>query len=595
MPNLKITLTEKQRKEVAEEINEKVKKYESKMCGKLSRWSEIAELYSGKSLTKKENSVTTPNSPELYKAIRSLANIKMRMLLGQKPFFELQPMDILAAQNWENLVKIEHYVLQQSDLANLNKNLYKSLVHLLLYGTTAIHNPYISSRASFLGRKNNYTAYRPVSMINCAFSLDSYDIEEAAWIALNDIQSKRELHSILKYDIEEKLYDKSQINKAIEQKDYKPEVNTWVNQRMAWQGFVDGNFENGIERTTYYGPLEALDDGNEYTIEMVNREFIIRCEICEGLKPVRIAAINQIDVEPLGNGLGDVFLPLLKTIDSTESAMLNMITLAGANMFTKQKSLMEEDAEWTIRNFGIIGLENPQINSISPDPNNLIAVSQYKDYQIQKFRQASGATDNLQAIVSNEEATATQTTLAMNEAVRNASVQAEIIAPSLLRDYVKIVIQNAIKYNTQPLVVNIDGTPSNLFPSDFLLDLDVRIKTTTDQDFKPARQRRLVEALTLMSSTGPNAIPGKVINLGPTLLEYLKTLDIPKWNESIKDITEEDLMNMSLISQMQNPQAKVPAMEQEEEERLTTPAGDVLSAPGDDLAKTETIKSSGVL
>lgn len=596
--NQSITPDEKRASKIIEEVLSKVSNYESRMTTRLARWTEVAELYIGKTATSKDNSKLSPNSAELFKAIRAMRNMIMRMLLGQKPCFELSCMDIIGYDDPYKLLKAEHYIANQLDLARFDKNMARALDQLLLYGTVAIHEQYEPLRASFLGRKHWVTSFRPLSLINCAFSLDAYDIEESSWVALSDVQAKTELEKLIAHDPTGKVYNTAKIKSIQADGPYTPKVNNWVQQRMAYQGYTDGNFENGMERVTYYGPLDCMNSQEEYCVEIVNRKVIIRMEEYEGLRPVRIATINTIDVEPLGNGLGDMFRPLLQKIDDSESALLNMITLAGANMFAKQKDLQDEDMEFVISQFGILNLNNPNMTPVTADPRNIAAVAGYTSDQIQKFRQASGATDTLQAIVAGDQVTATATSLAMNEAVRNLSVQAQILAPVLVQDHIKVVLQNAQKYNTKPFVMNINGAPITVVPSDLMIDVNVAVKTTTDQDFRPAKLQRLREGIQLMAMFPPNAIPGKKLNPGPAIEEYLKTLDVPRWNESVQDITEEDLMGMGVMAQMTGGQPQqggpAPQTSPEDEGTVSTPVGEVLSAPGDQQSTMGAIRKSGV-
>lgn len=628
MANQRIKLNEKQKKMIADEIIGKVNFYEQRMTTRLARWVEIAELYCGKTATQKENSKNSPNSSELYKAIRAIANMQMRMLLGQKPPFEIEPLDILGFNtetgepDYHKLIRLEHYIQNQLDLSKYPKNLYRALTQLLLYGTVACLEQFEPLRFSFLGGKKWITSFKPISIVNCAFALDSYDIEDSSWVALSDIQSIHELDKIINHDEKGEIYDLSEIEEAKKDVNYRPHINNWVQQRLAWQGYIGSDFKGGMERVVYYGNLDCLNDNEaQYCVEVVNRKWIIRCEEFDGIRPVRIATINTIDVEPLGNGLGDMFRPLLAKIDETESSLLNMITLAGANMFAKQKSMQDEDLEFVIRNFGILSLENPALNPISPNPASIAAVAGYEEKAIQTFRQASGATDTLQALVAGEQATATAVSLAMNESVRNISVQSELVAPMLLQDHIKVILENAQKYQKEPIVLPINKTPIMIMPADFMLDLNVRIKVTTDQDFRPARQQRLREAIQLLiMASQSNAIPGKKVNPGPAILEYLKTLDVPNWDKSVQDITEEDLMSMMLMNQINNPSImsgeneemtsqeeraageRIGKKEQRElnrnmsmpmnTETMKTPVGETLSVPGDETARLSTIRSS---
>ena len=596
MANEPIKLSEKQAYKVTDEVMSKVNTYESRMAYRLARWVEAAEMYSGRSATSKENARLSPNSAELLKSIRAARNMIVRMLLGQKPCFELEALDVIGHYEPEKLLKAEYYVQNQMDLSRFNKAMARAIDQLLLYGTVAVHEQYEPLRASFLGRKNYITTFRPLSLINCAFSLDAYDIEESSWVALSDVQSTCELNKILVHDPEGKLYNIGKVKEAQDDRDYRPKINTWVKQRLAWQGYQDSDFKGGMERCTYYGPLDCLNDNSgEYCVEIVNRKCIIRAESYEGIRPVRIAAIDTLDVEPLGNGMYDKFSPMLKEIDDTKSSLMNMITLAGANMFAKQKSLSDEDTEFVIRQFGIMNLENPDLRNIAPDGRNVSAVAGYLTNKIQDYRQAAGTPDTLQAIVEGEQTTATAVSLAMNEAVRGWSVQAEIIAPVLITDHVKVILQNAQKYNTEPFVLNVNGVPVTIVPSDLMIDVNVRVKTTTDQDFRPAKLQRLREGIMMMASVPPP--PGKKYNPGPAMEEYFKTLQVPKWNESIQDVTDEDLMAMRMQAEMgaQPPQGGPMGQSAPVDEgTLDTPVGEVMAVPGDQQSTKQAIRKSGV-
>lgn len=597
MSNKPIKVNSETAHEICSEIQQKISNYESRMMTRLSRWVEVSSLYCGKSFTSGDNKKPSANSSELFKAIRAMRCMIMRMLLGNKPAFELECMDIIGYDDPAKLIKAEHYVAMQMESARFEKGLAKALDQLLLYGTAVVHNQYEPLRAPFLGRRQYATTYKPIPLINCAFGLDSNDVEDSSWIAISDIQSKRELSKLLKYDSAGAIYNHSEIKKAQAQTDYSPKMNMWMEQRMYSQGYTDG-LKDGIERQVYYGPLDCMDSAEEYCVEVVNRQFIVRLETYEGLKPVRVATINNID-DPLGNGLGDLFRPLLKKIDDSESALLNMIMLAGANMFSKQKSLTDEDSEFMISQFRILNLENPMLNPIGPNPVNMQAVAQYLESKVQGFRQASGATDILQAVVDNNQATATASSLAMNEAVRALSVQAQLLAPVLVADHVRMVLQNAQKYNTEAQVVHIKGMPVTVVPSDLLIDVNVRIKTVTDQDFRPAKLQRLGEAIKMMAMFPPNAIPGKKMNPGPAIMEYLKTLDTPRWNESVQDITEEDMLMSRMAAEMgQAPQQAQVTGDVEapplEEGTIKTPVGEVMAAPSDAANTNQVVRQSSV-
>ena len=150
--------------QIIAEITAKNDNYERRMASRLGRWVEIAEYFQGKTYTVRDNAKISQNSAELYKSCRAIANMKYRMMTGQKPFFELRPMDIIAHQSPDKLLKAEHYCDNQLELSRFDKGLYRALYQKELYGTMAIHEQYEPHRGSFFGQKRYITTYRPVSL-----------------------------------------------------------------------------------------------------------------------------------------------------------------------------------------------------------------------------------------------------------------------------------------------------------------------------------------------------------------------------------------------------------------------------------------------
>lgn len=619
--NKTIKPTQNMSTRIVAEITGKNNAYETRMATRLARWTEIAEYFQGKTPTVRDNAKISPNSAELYKSCRAIANMKFRMLTGQTPFFELSPMDIIGHADERRIIKAEHYVNNQLELSNFKKGLHRTLYQKELYGTVAVHEQYEPLRGSFLGTKRYITTYRPVSMINCAFAIDTYDVEESGWVCLNDIQNRYVLNTLLSHDPNGVIYNRGAIEECLNAPAYSPRVNQWVMQRMAWQGYINGNFDNGIERSFYYGPLECMNDGEEYAVEVVNRKYIIRMEAYDGLRPVRVSTQNTIDIEPLGNGQGDIFRPLLGQLDDVRSYLLNTVAFAGANMFVKQKSYGEEDGELAIRNFGFLNMENPNIVPLAPMPSTVNELAAYEDRLTKQFRNASGASDVLQAVVSNESSTATEVSLAMNEAVRNLSVSSEMDAKPLVADHIKVILQNAQRYNTKPFTLTINKVPVVIEPNDLLIDLDVRVKTVTDQDFRPSRVRNLMNTLQILNTIPPQAMSGYKVNVAPTVIELVRLQNVPNFEETIQDISQQDLIRSRLINGVTNAPMQAVNVGTASENRLdtgrpsraeerglnrgtlspninsdvvSTPGGEVLGAPGDQSNTLQAIKSSSV-
>lgn len=619
-------INKEKRKLIADEIRDKISTYEYKMTPRLTNWMEIAELYTCRESTASENRKNTPNSAELRKAVRAMTAMIYRMLTSQKPFFELEANDIISYNDPKKILLAEHYVRQQLELSKYNKNLLRAIEQTLLYGTCPVLEVFRPVKESFLGRPRFVTSFEPISLINCAFALDAYDINDSSWVAVSNVTKLSYLETIKRTDPKQEIYDTSSFD-TIKEQEYKPEINQWVRQRMSWALCSTVDFSGGMEHVTYYGPLDCLNDGENYAVEVINKEFVIRCERYDGIRPIRIATFGDIDVEPMGNGLGDLFRPLLRQMDETNNSIKNTAKFLGANMFVKSKEYGIEDAQTQIRNFGIIELDG-NIAPFGPNPNTLPSLmSQYAN-EVQQFRQASGAIDTLQAIVQGDSATATEVSLAMNEAVRNLSVISEMLAEPFVREHIKVVLQNAQMYQKEAVTIMLPDksigrtVPVTITPDMLLVDLGVRVKTMTDQDFRPSKINHELQALQLLSQMQASGINGYKVNAAPVMVDVLKTMDIPQFDQVITPITEQDLLRNAVVQQMMNNQAQtaqgqqiaspngetrivnqtpgrienrqVNAINNSTAAGLVTPVGRVLEVPGDNQASTQAIRNASV-
>ena len=167
------------------------------------------------------------------------------------------------------------------------------------------------------------------------------------------------------------------------------------------------------------------------------------------------------------------------------------------------------------------------------------------------------------------------------------------------------------------------GKAMVITPNDMLIDTNVSVKTMTDQDFRPARVRNLMTTLQLINTIPPQAMQGVKINIVPTLVELLRLLDIPNYEQSVQVLTPNDLLRQQMMAQMQAAQMAGPQsvgnnaenrLDQEKPGRMeqrglnkgvvtdtnaqtdtiSTPAGQVLSAPGDQAETLAATRSASV-
>jgi hypothetical protein len=178
--------------------------------------------------------------------------------------------------------------------------------------------------------------------------------------------------------------------------------------------------------------------------------------------------------------------------------------------------------------------------------------------------------------------TATEVSIAQNEAVRNISVKAEIIAESLMRKHLEQAHINNYSNVAEPFVISGTNGPVTVYPTDLAVDVDFVVKITTDKDFRPQRSKDLIQALQIMTSIRNNG-DSKIAK--PFYIELAKALDVsPTLVEQAYDEMEQERqqgMQQAAMLQMAQMQAKAG-----EANGATPQQGGVTSVPvsGPDVA-----------
>jgi len=579
------------KQQIAAEIVSKQTQYESVNAYRMANWNKIAEVFLCKDEHKSDGkNWSNPAIGELFRSTRALTNMTYRMLTAQRPFYMLQPNDIAGVQRPIDLVYLQSLIDQNMEYAKYRPNLKKAVMLTYLYGTGFVESQYVTKTVNFVGRKASFTTFNPRPLLNTAFSRSTYDIEEAPWYSFADVVNKQGIIStILGNTDKEDGYIQSAVNDVKEDKD-KPEVNEWVNQRLIAAGY-DKSLEasNDVaEVITYYGTLDTLGDGLTYCVQVVNRKHIIRIYEHKGIVPVRAAKLVDFELDAMGYGIGDMFLNLHDSITDMRQFGMNLAAFAGANMYVKQKDVAVEDSAYTVEQNKVIATENPaDFRPLTANPLALRMVQEMEERLRSEYRSNTGATDTLQAIPA-EDSTATEVSLMMNESVRNVSVNAEMMAGPYVKMYVQNIVENVQKYVRKPTVVPVGGVPVIVNPNSFLVDVNVSVKTMTDQDFRPKRLRNLQESLKVLTLLPQDKY---VIDPTPILNEMMRLQEVPGFSTIIRPKTKDEIMDeqaMAMAAQQvaQQEQAKLTnrqvltETEQGPVETLSTPVGEVLQAPG---------------
>ena len=232
--------------------------------------------------------------------------------------------------------------------------------------------------------------------------------------------------------------------------------------------------------------------------------------------------------EPLGYGAGRIGKKGQREIDVTLSRASDTIMKGVYSAYLVGRYAGAKAHQWGINPNGLIEVDD--VDQVRPLPIDVTVVAQALALiadRREEFRSTVGAHTNLQAQLTK--ASATESAIAQTEAVRGASVHAEIIAETFLREHIETMHYNNLEYLDEPIWVAATGDKGGSYydRKNLPVNIGVEIKLVTDKDFRPERAINILKGIELGSSIR-NVMPEEMnLNFLKTLVvEYFRTLGI---------------------------------------------------------------------
>lgn len=530
---------------IVDEIMSKVSEDYADMTNFMSAYNGWADLYRIKKpgLVKGEMAFSNPRLTEFHRAAETLATMMYRMSTAQEPFFDTIAMEYEPSPDvlFDKLNAIEAAQRTQLEAMDFNAKLLRAYRSLVIFGTVFVEENYKLIGASPFGRQIPVTNFQPRSMLQVSFDRSALDLDEADWIAVDDLYSPAGLMALARdADKLGQPWDKEELDKAAKEKQDVKEINEHVRNRLVRNGYTSPEQMLSRKLLTYYrGKLDTLDDGLEYVAAVVNGRHLVRFhanDFQHGLRNIRIAKWIDFELEPRGLGLGDLYAMKHREMDANRRRTIDGAAFSTYSMWKLLRGGGVDVNDLKIAPFNIVEMDD--INALQPMQGDTAGPQiglKLDEIQKQEFRAATGATDTLQAIVT--EATASEVSLAQNEAVRRISVVSEHAANSLIRKHLRVQHYNNVQYIKEPINVNWNGNPKYVYPVDLQLDVDFKLKIVTDKDFRPKRTETLVQVLQILTSIR-NEHPEKYqISVLPIVMELAKALGVPP-SQIVKQISQ---------------------------------------------------------
>lgn len=513
------------------EIKEKIDFWHTRLVSQLYRFNTYADMWR---LIKPPRSgnldgFANPQVTETTRATEAIATFLHRALTSAQPNFQLLSHNPTVDQ--DSLWKSELIIEWQKIVTQYPRKLLKALRSCTLMGTVGIEQPFVSNKPYY-----EATDFVPRSLLQIAFDPMAIDMAASGWHAFIDFMTEDQLRAMAQAMPD--VWDKTAVEAAIGSAKQTGNMTPEVVSRLAAAGYISftggpstANVSHIYYVVTYHGPLNdnPLPDGKEWVVGVVNDLHVVRSHPREQKRrPVTIAHLNEFELEPYGYGVGRVAESLQPEINSNRGRMHDTITFSLFNMWIASRMANIKTSQLRVRPWGVVETDDAEgLKPIRPQLEGVPMGVQLENLLKNEFRATTGATDNLQALVT--EATATESSIAQSEAVRRLSVMAEIIAEPLVREHISKMHENNQTFLDQPFWIASNGQgkpPMRVFPSDIAPDAQVIIKVVTDKDFRPQRNKDLLQFMQTFLSIRSMLTPQTVGVVAPFIMEFARSVQV---------------------------------------------------------------------
>lgn len=514
------------------EIKEKVDNWHTRLTSQLYRFNTYADYWRLIKPARSGNldGFANPQVTETTRATEAIATFLHRALTSAQPNFQLLSHNPSVTQ--DSLWKSEVILTWQQQCTQQARKLLKALRSCALMGTVAIEEP-------FVVRKPYYEAtdFIPRSLLQIAFDPMAIDIPSSGWHAAIDFVTEDMLTNLA--ESMPGVWDGQAIQSAIDSSKQYGNMTPEVISRLAAAGYYSftggpntANTSAIYYMVTYYGPLKdnPLEPGKEWVVSVVNDVHVVRAhESPYRRRPFVFSHLNEFELEPYGYGVGRVAESIQPELNSNRGRMHDTITYSLFNMWLASRMANIKTSQLRIKPWGVVETDGDgdSLKPIRPQLEGVNFGLQLEKVMTNEFRATTGATDNLQALVT--EATATESSIAQSEAVRRLSVMAEIIAEPLVREHLSKCHENNQTFLDQPFYVANTGEgkpPLRVFPSDIAQDAQVIIKIVTDKDFRPQRNKDLLQFLQIATSIRNQVTPETIGLILPFVQEFARGVQV---------------------------------------------------------------------
>lgn len=528
-------------KKDVDEILSKVKGFEADYSSVLSNLNKGYELASGRHKRRRTSAYTADSTdPELFTQIEVLATAFQDMVFSDDTSAAFW--DAYGTNEGDHAAAMvtKQVMTHQLGLLEFNTRTMSVFRNLCRDGVRVVELPWV------FGMKTTYAGKGSQRRRVPAF--DSFGFNEVETLRFGHSGASRLSENSWVYDLRamnryqaksmERNGDWKNVERALERKDSgsKP---SYVSDRERLVGLPEEpKNREGFEAVYYCGELESRDDGEIYK-SIISRNGLEL--VAPVINPYDHGEFPYEDVRLFdrgdsfyGLGLAALLGPAQVEITDRLNMINDMLLQYLFNMWMRgpEAGIGSDDMRWSPNR--IIDVDRmDQLTPIRPDLGGLRHVMDMQTERKQGMRRASGATETLQAIISK--ATATESSIAQNEAVRRAKVQVKTSISNFLRRCLYKWHALNMQFLDPGLFMRItDKKKFDVYKRwsnrDLVLHPDIQMKIATDNDFRGVKREALGQFIVGMPKLMEvlQMAPGKQVRLKAEtfLREYARLYDI---------------------------------------------------------------------
>lgn len=512
-------------RKVLEGITDKVHKWQDALSNFFTEWEEYATAYRLIETTdgKSAQFSTRTRVGEMLRSTEALTTSIFRMMTAADP-----PYDVLNRnmnQTEEEVYAVWLQLRYQDMVTKWKRKLLRATRGLCLFGTQFIEKPWLSKE---LGGKTVWEGlgFRPRSLLQCVFDPYVMDLSETPYIAFLDYLTKEQLEANAEEDPQG--WNPAQVRLALESSTGgQAKSNTHLDARRTKAGYRE---TPPFEVCTYYGRIPGLprEDGRLWKIRTVNESVIVSAgpnPSPTGELPMEVATYMSFELEPLGIGTGRLGRIAQRHLDENRRRTLDIARMGLMNMWLRDRLSGIVKSDLKIRPLGIVDTDSMDgLKALIPDLRGADLGLKIEEMFKAEMQGNTGATPGLQASVTD--ASATEASIAQNEAIRRVSVIAEDVAESFVRDYQRSKHEHNMAWLETDLYLSVTGSdkPIRVNRMNMAPEVDIMARVTTDKDFRPKRIDNLLKLYQILTSI--RSRPNVFIDDTPIVKELTAALDV---------------------------------------------------------------------